>query len=264
LGLFALSNYGFIRNLITGTCDNLHLLWIILADCRYVYVLTFDTCNPENHELPNHKVKPLNWPLCGRSELSKSALNLQGILSVTVTVTVSVTVSLSETPVPWGTGMIVRTALPGFAPPATVVVGLGVRVRLACDGESGWATGAGDDELGAGIWMVVIKVLLWWMVTVTVPMGGEEGVGDGGAAAGGGLGDAGGGVEEGASGKPEMESVVLLANAGGDELEDEWELVVGDAGAVAVALKVKPSSLAATAFSAQPTNTPCVVFIGRA
>lgn len=103
------------------------------------------------------------------------------------------------------------------------------------------------------------------MVSVTVPMGGEEGVVGAGAGAGGGLGDAGGEAEEEVGGgELEIESVVLLPNAGGDELEDEWELAVGDVGAVAVALRVKPSSLAATAFSAQPTNTPGVVFIGRA
>jgi hypothetical protein len=86
-----------------------------------------------------------------RSELSILSLNLQGIFSVTVIVTVSVTVSLSESPVPCGTGMIVKTALPGFAPPTTVVVGLGTRVKLVSGGEGGWATGAGDEELGAGI-----------------------------------------------------------------------------------------------------------------
>ena len=102
------------------------------------------------------------------------------------------------------------------------------------------------------------------MVSVTVPMGGEEGVVGAGAGAGGGLGDAGGEAEEEVGGgESEIESVVLLPNTGGDELEDEWELAVGDVGAVAVALRVKPSSLAATAFSAQPTNTPGVVFIGR-
>jgi hypothetical protein len=102
------------------------------------------------------------------------------------------------------------------------------------------------------------------MVSVTVPMG-EEGMVGAGAAAAGGLGDAGGGAEEEVGGgESEIESVVLLANAGGDGLEDEWEFAVGDVGAMAVALRVKPSTLAATAFSAQPTNTPCVVFIGRA
>lgn len=57
---------------------------------------------------------------------------------------------------------------------------------------------------------------------MTVPMGGEEDVVDGGGAAGCGLEDAGGAAEEeGGDGKPEIESVVLLANAGGDTLEDE-------------------------------------------
>jgi hypothetical protein len=103
------------------------------------------------------------------------------------------------------------------------------------------------------------------MVSVTVPIGGGEGVVGAGAAAGGGLGDAGGEGEEEVGGVvSEIESVVLLANACGDELEDEWELAPGDVGPVAVALRVKPSSLPATAFSTQPTNTPLVVFIGRA
>lgn len=61
------------------------------------------------------------------------------------------TVSLPEFPVPCGTGMIVKTAFPGVAPPTTVVVGLGTRVKLVSGGEGGWATGAGDEELGAGI-----------------------------------------------------------------------------------------------------------------
>ena len=39
------------------------------------------------------------------------------------------------------------------------------------------------------------------MVSVTVPMGGEEGVVGAGAAAGGGLGDAGGEAEEGEEGE---------------------------------------------------------------
>jgi len=60
------------------------------------------------------------------------------------------------------------------------------------------------------------------MVSVTVPIGGGEGVVGAGAAAGGGLGDAGGeGEEEVGSVVSEIESVVLLANACGDELEDE-------------------------------------------
>ena len=60
------------------------------------------------------------------------------------------------------------------------------------------------------------------MVSVTVPIGGGEGVVGAGAAAGGGLGDAGGEGEEEVGGVvSEIESVVLLANACGDELEDE-------------------------------------------
>ena len=47
--------------------------------------------------------------------------------------------------------MIVKTALSGLAPPTIVVVGLGTRVKLVSGGEGGWATGAGDEELGAGI-----------------------------------------------------------------------------------------------------------------
>ncbi len=56
---------------------------------------------------------------------------------------------------------------------------------------------------------------------MTVPIG-EEGVVGAGAAAGGGLGDTGGGAgEEVGGGDSEIESVVLLPNAGGDELEEE-------------------------------------------
>jgi hypothetical protein len=58
------------------------------------------------------------------------------IFSVTVTVTVSVTVSFSEPPVICGTGMIVRTALPG-PPPTAFVVDEDVRVESGCGGAGG-------------------------------------------------------------------------------------------------------------------------------
>jgi hypothetical protein len=67
------------------------------------------------------------------------------------------------------------------------------------------------------------------------------------------------------------ESVVWPANGGGGELDDEVELlkdlvetVVGDVATFVAELRVKLSSLAATALSAHPTYTPRVVFIGRA
>jgi hypothetical protein len=163
--------------------------------------------------------------------------------------------------------MIVKIALPGLPPPITIVVGVGVSVNGGGGGAS-----AGAEEVGAGICRVVVNVLLALTVWVTVLSGGVEGAVAGEEAAGGGLDDAEGAAagDEGGR-KPVTERVVALANAGGDELEDVVEpledlveLVVGDIAKVVVELNVKPSSAAATALSAQPTNTPFVVFIGSA
>ena len=73
--------------------------------------------------------------------------------------------------------------------------------------------------------------------------------------------------------KPVTESVVWLSNGDVEELEirgavelleGSTGLVVVDVETVAVELSAKPSSLAATTLSAQPTNTPCTVVIGSA
>jgi hypothetical protein len=109
----------------------------------------------------------------------------------------------------------------------------------------------------------VVNVLLLWTVSVTVPIGGNEDVVGGDGAAGGGIEDVGGAAEEEGGGRnPLTESVVSLANTDGDELGDEMEVL--KLATVAVELKVKPSSLAANEFPAQPTYTPRVLVSGSA
>jgi hypothetical protein len=119
---------------------------------------------------------------------------------------------------------------------------------------------------------VVVNVLLAVIVSVIVLPRGVEEVAASGDAAGGGLDDVGGATaDDECDWRPVTESVVRLANTGNDELEAEVELiedlvelVAEDPEPLVVGLKVKPSSLAATILSAQPTNTPRVVFIGSA
>jgi hypothetical protein len=105
-------------------------------------------------------------------------------------------------------------------------------------------------------------MLLLWTVSVTVPIGGNEDVVGGDGAAGGGIEDVGGAAEEGGGRNPLTESVVSLANSGSDEPGDEMEVL--KLATVVVELKVKPSSLAANAFPAQPTYTPRVLVSGSA
>jgi len=72
--------------------------------------------------------------------------------------------------------------------------------------------------------------------------------------------------------KPETESVVWLASGDGTGelngtvvlLESTVGLVVVEVAAVVVELRAKPSSLAATTLSAQPTYTPWTVIMGNA
>ena len=107
-----------------------------------------------------------------------------------------------------GTGIIVRIVtmlLPAPPPPSiTIVVGEGESVNFGtCD--------ATAEEVGAGMIIVVVNVLLPWTVCVIVPRGGEEVVIWGGA--GGGMVDALGeaNVVAELGRKTEMLSVVLLA-----------------------------------------------------
>ena len=114
-------------------------------------------------------------------------------------------------------------------------------------------------------------MLLAMTVSVIVLSGSVEEVVAGEDAAGG-LGVAGGATSDDECVRRLVTgSVVWLANVGSGELEDEVELlkdlveaVVGDVTPFVVELRVKLSSLAATALSAHPTYTPRVVFIGRA
>jgi hypothetical protein len=115
-------------------------------------------------------------------------------------------------------------------------------------------------------------MLLAMTVSVIVLSGSVEEVVAGEDVAGGGLGVAGGATGDDECGRRLVtESVVWPANGGGGELDDEVELlkdlvetVVGDVATFVAELRVKLSSLAATALSAHPTYTPRVVFIGRA
>lgn len=96
-----------------------------------------------------------------------------------------------------------------------------------------------------------------------MPIGDAEEVVAGEEAAGGGMEGAGGAAaEEGGGRNPLTESVISLANADGDELGDEMEVL--KLATVVVELRVKPSSLAANALPAQPTNTPRVEVNGSA
>lgn len=139
-----------------------------------------------------------------------------------MTVTVSVTVTVSFPPkfpltcvIVVGIGIIVRRIFPAPPPSTTIVLGVGESVNLGTEAK----------ELGAGIMIVVVRVLLFCTVCVIVPRGVEEVVISGGA--GGGVLDALGEADVVAElgRKEEMLRVVLLAWIRVDELKLEVEVV---------------------------------------